>query len=527
MRKKFHSILKLLLLSLALILGVIATRQLVSAASVDDVITSVELTNKDGGPLTDSLAVWERFQMDAKFAFDYGKVQPGDQTTIELPTEFILDGADFDLKDPEGNLVATAALDGGRKKIVLTYTDYVAQRAHITGNVHLLARVDHTVARDQTSLPLTLRVGNQIIDVGRINYQGVPIGNQPERQTFIKYGWDNPDDIRSITYNLNINQNHQELHNVQISDNLKFEGGQIDENSFEIVKGRWELGADDNSYQLVDLENVRWNYDIQVADDKQSFTVNMGNINAEDGYYIRYRVNFPVAPANFSVFPNLATLSADNVGTIQSVVNLRYQRATGDAVGDVYEVQVHKKDGLGNSLAGAEFTLYDGETEVAKAVSDENGIVSFKNLVKDRYTIRETKAPQGYRGSDEVLEVSASEREMTVNGVKQYAQVITKEMVNVQTAVVPPTSSSSSDSSSSSESSSTSSSSGTGSDTNQETGGSDQTGGGNNASNVKVTAAGKQVLPRTGEAASWAMLAAGAALVAFVGYLTFRPKKSK
>ena len=50
---------------------------------------------------------------------------------------------------------------------------------------------------------------------------------------------------------------------------------------------------------------------------------------------------------------------------------------------------------------------------------------------------------------------------------------------------------------------------------------SDNGSGGGNAYNV-VT---KKVLPKTGENASWIMIAAGVALVGLVGFIAFRAKK--
>lgn len=53
-----------------------------------------------------------------------------------------------------------------------------------------------------------------------------------------------------------------------------------------------------------------------------------------------------------------------------------------------------KVDTTGAGLPGAEFTLYDGGTEKAKAVSDKDGMVTFLYLDKDKtYTVKETKRP--------------------------------------------------------------------------------------------------------------------------------------
>ncbi|MBP1039427.1 hypothetical protein I6N95_00265 [Vagococcus sp. BWB3-3] len=55
-----------------------------------------------------------------------------------------------------------------------------------------------------------------------------------------------------------------------------------------------------------------------------------------------------------------------------------------------------KTDNNGKVLAGAEFTLFQGDQEIQKAVSDENGLVSFTDLAPGDYIAKETKAPAGY-----------------------------------------------------------------------------------------------------------------------------------
>ncbi|MED2435600.1 SpaA isopeptide-forming pilin-related protein [Bacillus thuringiensis] len=49
-------------------------------------------------------------------------------------------------------------------------------------------------------------------------------------------------------------------------------------------------------------------------------------------------------------------------------------------------------------LAGAEFTLYDrtGKTVIRKITTDKDGIAKFNNLKRDKYLLKETKAPEGY-----------------------------------------------------------------------------------------------------------------------------------
>ncbi|MGN5653289.1 SpaA isopeptide-forming pilin-related protein [Bacillus sp. Brlt_9] len=57
-------------------------------------------------------------------------------------------------------------------------------------------------------------------------------------------------------------------------------------------------------------------------------------------------------------------------------------------------------------LAGAEFTLYDqtGTTAIRPITTDADGIAKFNNLRRDKYMIKETKAPEGYVISKELKE---------------------------------------------------------------------------------------------------------------------------
>ncbi|WP_160669782.1 SpaA isopeptide-forming pilin-related protein [Clostridium sp. C8-1-8] len=70
-------------------------------------------------------------------------------------------------------------------------------------------------------------------------------------------------------------------------------------------------------------------------------------------------------------------------------------------------VEIKKTDISGNALQGAEFTIYDNSgNAIAAKVSDSNGLVRFETLDYGKYTVKETKAPQGYNISDKVVSVN-------------------------------------------------------------------------------------------------------------------------
>lgn len=70
-------------------------------------------------------------------------------------------------------------------------------------------------------------------------------------------------------------------------------------------------------------------------------------------------------------------------------------------------LQVKKADRDGNALAGAEFTLYSSSGSVLrKSISGPDGIAVFSGLNPGSYSVRETKAPDGYQLFGEPLNVS-------------------------------------------------------------------------------------------------------------------------
>ena len=99
-------------------------------------------------------------------------------------------------------------------------------------------------------------------------------------------------------------------------------------------------------------------------------------------------------------------------GSVQEGSTLQIP-VTNKPVGEKF--QVYKKNGKGEALQGAEFTIYgkDEKTVIATGTSDVNGIVDFKfadgkQLEEGKqYILKETKQPQGYKLIDKkwVLEV--------------------------------------------------------------------------------------------------------------------------
>lgn len=412
MKKWLYSVVSTVALFLLAALGFAKTNSpaKVHADTINDVVTSVNISKSTGGAITDPLGVWESFQVEANFVLPNGRVKAGDQTVIQLGDGFkVFEMDTIDLLDPSGQKVATATVDNQRKVITVTYTDYPERLANVTGKLRFFARVDHAVVKEKKTLDFTLKVDKNVISGGKIGYRGVNPGeNPPTPEVFSKWGWTNSGDKLKLTYTLNINQGHTALHNIDISDQLAFTDGKIKPDSIRIHTGTWKISDEDGAYHLRDTTNVTKNYSPVISADGQSLTVHIGDLAPEQGMTIRYDVYLDKVPAINTSYKNNAKMTATEIKEQNKVADILYQFLDGNFDGEKYSFTIHKKGEKGQALAGAVFAVTADATgeQVGTITTDKNGTGTVTGLTKQAYTVQEIQAPAGYVLSTEPLKIS-------------------------------------------------------------------------------------------------------------------------
>ena len=412
MKKWLYSVVTTVALFLLAALGFAKPNSLanVHADTINDVVTSVNISKSTGGAITDPLGVWDSFQVEAKFVLPNGRVKAGDQTVIQLGDDFKVFEIDtIDLLDPSGQKVATATVDDQRKIITVTYTDYSERMANVTGKLRFFARVDHQVVKGQKTIDFTLKVNKDIISGGKIDYKGVNPGKYPPTpEVFSKWGWTNSYDKLKLTYTLNINQGDTALHNIDIKDKLAFTDGKIKVDSVNIHTGTWKISDGDGAYHLRNTTNVTKNYSPVVSADGRSLTVHIEDLAPEQGMTIRYDVYLDKIPAINTSYKNNATMTAKEIKEQNKVADVLYQFLDGDFNGEKYSFTIHKKGENGQALAGAVFAVTADDTgeQVGTITTDENGVGTITGLIKQAYTVQEIQAPTGYVLSEEPIKIS-------------------------------------------------------------------------------------------------------------------------
>ena len=332
----------------------------------------------------------------------------GGQAIISLPKnlKFVSD-TNFNVMSSDNKIVAKAVLNAASKTITLTYTDYVTKKSDIKGSLFFNVRVSPDTA-SPSKVPINISVNNKNIPIGNVDFVVDPGKSD---KVLDKVSWNTQklaDGGITRDYEVRVNAENKPLTNAIVLDKLNTDGMSYVKDSFVVKKGTWAV----NSNLKLELKNatvvsVPVNFDAS----QKSFQVNLGNVAANEGYSIYYKVKIDKTPKNGQQFLNNVTLKADKVTETKNNPFV-YQNAGGEAEGYNYSVKIKKVDSETNAaLAGASFDVIRTSTnETVKSVTtDANGEALIDGLLNTEYKLVETKAPEGYQLNKEAIVVKTTD----------------------------------------------------------------------------------------------------------------------
>lgn len=129
---------------------------------------------------------------------------------------------------------------------------------------------------------------------------------------------------------------------------------------------------------------------------------------------INYSVKEITPPTGYNLSEEIYTFQIHNASDQK---NITYKYKDDIVKGTIEFTKTGEND---KALQGAEFSLYKDsdtnfQTPIATAISGSDGKVQFKDVEYGSYNIKETKAPEGYNLSSEVLKATINEDGKTVN----------------------------------------------------------------------------------------------------------------
>ena len=392
---------------LSLFISILAVFFVVSSGKVHadtskkvDVITEVKIQNDNGGALTGPVGRFDTFRLNAKFALEGKNVKAGDTTEVSIASPIDIKSQDFEINDSiTGKLIANAKVDATAGKIILTFTKFVEEKNDVSGSFFFYAQVNKVKSPNDGEVPVKVSVNDKEKFTGKVTSGTIGGGY---RYSIIKSGWSEVGN-KELGFRISVNRTNEVINDAVITDTLKSKGITYKPGSFKIKKGTWEYT--NGKWVLKNAKDVTADYKVNI--NGNSFTINLGNISADDQFAIEYwaDVNYDVVDGERIL--NQATIKGSNKDEYASNSTVKIQIAGGEGIGYEFSIKVTKVDDQNGPLKGAKFQVVRQATGqvIGEFESDANGEFTVQNILRDKYIIKEIKAPEGYElAADTVVE---------------------------------------------------------------------------------------------------------------------------
>ena len=365
-----------------------------------DVITEIKIQNSKGEELATGLGRYDTFRLNAKFALEGKNVKEGDTTEVTIDGPIDIKSQDFEINDTiTGKKIADAKVDAKTGKIVLTFTDFAQTKNDVSGSFFFYAGVNKDKFPNDGEVPVKVSVNGNVKFNGKVTSTTVGEG---KRYTIIKSGWDNGDH-KNLGFRISVNRTNEAINNAVLSDSITSAGVTYKKDSFKIFKGTWEYA--NGKWTLNNKQDVTANYTVNATD--KSFSIDFGNISVNDHFAVEYEAVANYETVDGEQIKNTATIAGDNKKPYDSNSKVDIQIAGGEGIGYEFSIKVTKVDEQNGPLKGAKFQVVRQATGevIGEFESDANGEFTVKNILRDKYIIKEISAPEGYDlAADTVVE---------------------------------------------------------------------------------------------------------------------------
>ena len=368
-----------------------------------DVITDVKIQNDKGEALTGPVGRYDSFRLNAKFALEGKNVKAGDTTEVSVASPIDIKSQDFEINDSiTGKLIANAKVDAATGKIILTFTKFVEEKNDVSGSFFFYAQVNKVKSPNDGEVPVKVSVNDKVKFTGKVTSGTIGGGN---RYSIIKSGWSEKGN-KELGFRISVNRTNEVINDAVVTDTLKSPGITYKPGSFKIKKGTWEYN--NGKWELKNAKDVTADYTVNI--NGNSFSINLGNIAADDQFAIEYGTDVNYAVVDGEKILNQATIKGSNKDEYSSNSTVKIQIAGGEGIGYEFSIKVTKVDEQNRPLKGAKFQVVRQATGqvIGEFESDANGEFTVKNILRDKYIIKEIQAPEGYGLAEDTI-VEASE----------------------------------------------------------------------------------------------------------------------
>lgn len=423
-----------------------------SGEEVTGTITNVKFT-LNGGNVTDQTEIYSHteFVLNADLVIKEKTINKGDYSILQLPKELMAKTEDVAITNAAGQVMANAHYDSASKQFTFVFTEHAAGNSASNGKFTFVVKADSSQISSKGNVPIEIKLGNEKIFNGNINYQGVKRGSEPDFWKNVRRVEEYKDADDRVHYFIHyyIILNGRKLaksgtaptvfNNLVLRDELVSEALHFvkpnDENSginwkseedkkkFKpfMYKGTWRSGTKDRAgvfHPAIDDTDANGGPDWAVVDAQDNskgaalvyleepalqfdgnrkFSYTVGDLQYNDGLELHYFAEIDEVPRNGMVYKNNIFAKADQLEEKKIERSYTIQWASGHMDGVGYTIEVKKVNEKGEALQGAEFQITNEKSGRSITVTtDENGIAKWDNVLLSEYKIKEINPPEGY-----------------------------------------------------------------------------------------------------------------------------------
>ena len=329
-------------------------------------------------------------------ASSYGiNLHEGDYFDVTLPDTFKfpndVTAQDFDLLDPNGNVVAKAHVTPGADEnggtVRATFTKTVENKYNVKGTMYLVAKFNTKKVVLNEKNTFTVQIGSTYKS-GEVTVVGP---HEIEHEVLNKWAGKVDGKPNNAQWYVRINHMKSTLHNVVISDTLDDPTQSYIPGSFELQKVVFNKYGDVSRV----LETV--NIDSKLTISGNSFTLNLGDVNG-DQYHLTYQSTY----TSGKTLKNKLMLTSDEE---TKSYEFAYRSAESGGTGDgdlANKIKLIKvEEGNENvKLANAVFTVTKPDGSTFELTTGADGTVTSGTLEQGTYKVKEKVAPTGYKLND-------------------------------------------------------------------------------------------------------------------------------
>lgn len=378
-------------------------------------VTNTQIKDEQGKAVEEHhiFGYYDTFMITYDWAIpDNQTLSAGDTMTLKLPSGIQFPGnIQFEVRNPQNDLVGMAAVNKASGTVKVTFTDFVEQHQNIKGSLDLWVQWDKNKVQQNSETPINLGInGTIVLTVGD---QGIINPNE----TLTKWGWVDEQDPLLIHWVVRINYAKSLIKNAEYIDYIGA-GQSLVADSISVSLGHY---GQNNSGFVSESELGKEH--MTIGEDLKTFKVSFGDLDKSAVVEYSTRV---VKELSSKAYDNSGTLTGINIEEDKTHSFVQDFGGDGNADGQNKETSTttssENTTGTTNTTGSSENSTNTTDTTAnsENTTDTTNTTTSSGNTTEPTNTTKITESTSsGQKASSNLTSSSSTKKQLPNTGEKQ------------------------------------------------------------------------------------------------------------